>query len=161
MHVAVDDPGGVVVTPPATTLAPEATVFGKHFPPAFVLAPRFPGSLVVVSLGPEPGPGTPGGSAACEGANPTAERPAEIADRTGAGTPPVAATATPPPKMMEARTAPLRVRIFPRVCLLGIATRGLAPRAAARRAATTWSSAASSPVEAGDRAARIRSAACW
>ena len=65
-----------------------------------------------------PGPGAPGGPAECEGANPTAERPAEIADRTGAGTPPVAATATPPPKMMVPSTAPLRVRIFPRVCRL-------------------------------------------
>ncbi|HVA04909.1 MAG TPA: hypothetical protein VMU64_14325 [Acidimicrobiales bacterium] len=159
LHDDVDDGGRVVVPPTPVAVEPELIVIAAQCPPVLVFAAALPGVLVVVRLGPEEGAGVPAGLPLCEGVNPTAARPAEIADRTWAGISPVAATATPPPKMTVARTAIFTVRIFPKVCLLGIAFRGRAARTWARRAATTWSSAASSLVDAGDLAAEIKSAA--
>jgi hypothetical protein len=138
--------------------APEAEVDVEHWS-AFAAEAVFPeppfAGLLDLEPRPEPLRDTPG----FEDANPTAERPAWITDRTGAGIPPVAAMATPPPKTIATRTDPFSARILGTACRVRMRQVRTEVRTSVRSAATTWSSAASSPVDAGNLATSIKLAA--
>jgi hypothetical protein len=138
--------------------APEVEVDVEHWS-AFAPEAAFPEPPFAGLLDLEPRAEPPGDAPGFEDANPTAERPAWITDRTGAGIPPVAAIATPPPKTIATRTDPFSARILGTACRARMRRVRAEVRTSVRSAATTWSSAASSPVVAGNLATSIKLAA--